>query len=390
MNLDQLVEYISDAVVDEIKDQSSSLNTPNTLSNLSQGKFLSETLGLTRVFKQGPIVEGIKIGTANSGNHGHAGRPGHIGGSGGGGLGEASSSVSGVTKGKVFSDEEAYNWHEQGTVREWALGLPKDGSNALNDYSGFSYGDINNTLRGNPPTREFKRDATDEEKARLAANDYRAIDLGDGKTLQQSWHNEVVWRDVDTERVKQVTEMANSINDIIANKGIILSEAIEVSRGAYIPGLSVEDLKKKIGSSLTEKGFTSTFLGPAGGRATGDGYISYGVAESKYKRFGRDINHKEVGTAIKFEIVLPKGTHVASVEATRRVTYKHSDGTYDLDNKAHRSESELLLGSGANFKVQSVSEEKTIKVSPDSKTPVPFVTVRMQYVGGGSSSGGNK
>jgi hypothetical protein len=88
MNLElenKLIESISDMIVDDIRKSDSLLNTPNTLSNLSQDQLLSETLGLGRVFRQGSVVEGIKIGTARSGNRGHAGREGKVGGSAPGG-----------------------------------------------------------------------------------------------------------------------------------------------------------------------------------------------------------------------------------------------------------------------------------------------------------------
>lgn len=292
-----------------------------------------------------------------------------------------------VTNGRVFSNEEGYQWHEQGIVRDWALNLSKENKNALNDYCGFGYGDINATLRGNPPTREFKRDATEDEKKRLSQNGYKEIDLGDGKTLRQGWRPEVTWRGVDTKRVADVTEIANRINDTIANSGVVLGENIEVSRGSYLPGVSVSDLRKNVGGLITEKGFTSTFLGSANGRADGHGYVSYGVCESKYKRHNGNVDYPEIGTAIKFEIVLPKGTHVASVEAARRTFYKHRDGTYDLDEKEQRSESEILLGSGSQFKLLSVSNEQSILAG---KTQVTYAVIRMQYVGGGSSVGGSK
>ena len=66
----EIIEAVSDLVVEEIKGLSSPSNTPNTLPNLSQDRFLSETLGLGRVFQQGPIVEGIK-GGVGSGIKGH-------------------------------------------------------------------------------------------------------------------------------------------------------------------------------------------------------------------------------------------------------------------------------------------------------------------------------
>lgn len=51
----------------DIRKSDSSLNTPNSLSDFSQDRFYSETLGLGRVFQQGSIVEGIK-GGAGSGS----------------------------------------------------------------------------------------------------------------------------------------------------------------------------------------------------------------------------------------------------------------------------------------------------------------------------------
>lgn len=322
-------------------------------------------------------------GGAGSGHFGHSGRIGEVGGS----------APSGVSIVRQFAtDEEGYGWHEKGKVRDWAIGLSEDDANAITNYAGFSYGDINNTLRGNPPTKTFTREATEEETAlmrnRPEEDRFKPIDLGDGKTLRwKLFEAEVEWRDVDHERVKQVKEMSDRINDIIANRGITLDEDTEVTRVAYLPNISVSDLEnfKDESGKFEEKGFTSTFLGPAQGRANGEGYLSYGIGESKYKRYGsNDMYHDEVGTAVRFEIVLPKGTKVASAEAARR-NYQYTDGTYNLDRPEQRIESEVLLGSGAVFRIDSIEKNKPFNNNWTGGKDIPYVTIRATYVYGGSS-----
>jgi hypothetical protein len=330
-------------------------------------------------------------GGSGSGNFGHAGRPGLVGGSA-----DEGGSAADVSVVRQFStDEEGYGWHEKGKVRDWALGLSKEDRLTIGDYAGFGYGDINNTLRGNPPTKLFDRPATEAEMAMMRnrpdEDRFKPIDLGDGKTLRMNLFDGVVeWRDVDQERVKQVTETANHINDIIAQRGITLDEDIEVTRAAYLPGVSVAQLEADAENSgkHEEKAFSSTFLGPAQGRATSDGYLSYGIGESKYKRYGsNDMYHPEIGTAVKFEIVLPKGTKVVSVEAARRsrkYSYAENNET-DLDDPKHRSESEVLLGSGARFRVDRITHNPPINGSWTGNQDVPYVTMQMTYIGGGSS-----
>lgn len=329
-----------------------------------------------------------KKGGEGSGHHGHAGRLGEVGGS-------APSGSSGVSIVRQFAtDEEGYGWHEKGKVREWALGLSKEDRSVIDTYAGFGYSDINNTLRGNPPTKTMTRDATPEEDELLKANEYKPIDLGDGKMLRVKWPpsykgvaGEIVWQGIDQERVDTVTEYAKQINDIIANRGIVLDEDIEVSRVAYLPSVTVEQLEEAADGSgkHEEKGFSSTFVGPAGGRATGEGYLAYGIGESKYKRYGsNDMYHEEAGTAVKFEIVLPAGTKVISVEAARRS--RNYRGTTDLDDPKQRVESEVLIGSGARFRIDRITKNKPINNNWTGNKDIPYITIQMMYIGGGSSA----
>lgn len=343
--------------------------------NVAHFMTLPAALAMPESLKSELLVKG----GPGSGHFGHSGRIGEVGGS----------APSGISIIRQFStDEEGYGWHEKGKVRDWALSLSKEDQYALERYAGFGYSDINNTLRGNPPTRLFTRPATEEETARIRANNLAPIDLGNGQRLRwRLFDAEVEWRDVDQERVKDVTETANRVNDIIANRGITLDEDTEVSRVAYLPGVSVEQLKEDADGSgkYEERGFSSTFLGPADGRAKGDGYLSYGIGESKYKRYGSDdMYHDEVGTAVKFEIILPAGTKVASIEAARR-TFQYSDGSYALDRTNQRSESEVLLGSGARFRIDRIEKNKPINNNWTGHKDIPYVTLQMTYIGGGSS-----
>jgi len=290
------------------------------------------------------------------------------------------------TTGRSFTSEEGYQWHEQGPGAAWAKAMPYEDQRALDSYAGFGYREINELRRGQEPTRRGQ---------------------------------------VDPERLEIVTRQANQIDDLIANRGLILDEDVVVERGAYLPGISVEDLQDMEGGEHVEKGFTSTFLGEAGGRAKS--YPALGKWESIYQRHGGKIaeHQDEVGTAVRFYITLPKGTKVASVEAARRIehefpriqdpaVFEHPDwlevGTHgeklkpedftipdftqkptvrtrDLENKDQRSESEILIGSGARFRVTKVRKGYTYQTTDPTLKSVEVYEVHMEYIGGGSSEG---
>jgi hypothetical protein len=349
--------------------------------------------------------------------------------------------------GRQFTSEEGYQWHETGPGREWATHTmsPED-HRALDAYVGFGYRQVNELRRGIQPTREVKiRRLTPEEYTAVQAAEshediqkmvppegqgfrYRssyeyAKDVPSGPDkLAAQWA--VVGPKVDTERLADVTQEANQLDDMIAHRGLVLDEAIEVQRGAYLPGVSVEDLKTleqyPDDHVWEEKGFTSTFLGEAGGRAKS--YPALGKWESLHQRYGSGklFEHQDdVGTAVRFYITLPKGTKVASAEAARRVdviyprtqdpaVFQHpewtADGklkpedftipdltkkptvrTRDLDDKGQRSESEILLGSGARFRVTKVKKGYTYQTGDTTLKPVDVYEVHMEYIGGGSS-----
>ncbi len=225
----------------------------------------------------------------------------------------------------------------------------------------------------------------------------------------------------DVKYVKEIEAKAALINTTIRERGYELPEAITVHRAAYIPGLSFEDLKAKEGELIKEKGFTSTMLGDAGNRLTG--YVAMGKAESIYKRFeGKPIaeNQDEVGVAMRIAIKLPEGTKVAAVEPIRRIehefprvvvplpdhvkddpyfkehpeawterdyTAKPAVKTDMLRDKTKRSESEILIGSGANYRVLSVEKAEKYNTGDRTLKPVQIIDVVMEYVGGGSSDG---
>ena len=341
---------------------------------------------------------------------------------------------------RTFSNEEGYEWHEQGPVLEWAMRVPHDLADAVNDYAGFSYGRINGYLRtGEEPTRTVDvRDATQperraifdemvritDEEDRTGKAPYRAQDSPNLPRLQpgERWRisgasMKVVKDEPDQKEIADIHSHVDKVNAVIA-KGYVLPEAITVGRGAYLPGVTFEQLRAMSGGGqeFMEKGFTSTSLGPAGGRTPG--YAAAAKWESIYNRFGGGHlveKQDEVGSAVNFNIVLPKGTKVASVEALRRLEYKFPKipdpaprpvdidaeywtktdysakptiSTKRLSEKDSRSESEVLLGSGARFKVVSVEHGEPSRSSDGTLHDVPIVNVTMRYVGGGSSEGG--
>ena len=312
---------------------------------------------------------------------------------------DSGGAAGGVVTGRGFDNESGYQWHEQGPVAEWGRALSKEDRRALTDYASFGYHDTNDRLRGTyePPTvRQFVRDATPEEEAQIHAaglggTDWRGwtdIQVADGTLVHNHTdpeHPHRVEREVpDEARVADLDAKTAQINATIAERGYALPEAVVVGRAAYLPGISEDDLKAAVGTVRTEAGFTSTMLGPAQNRL--ETYIANGKYESLYNRYGpsKADKVKEVGTAVKFTITLPEGTKVASVEAARRTNYAHETGKDDLHDKQSRSESEVLLGSGARFRIDSVEYGGT---SHWLSFSTPYLHVRMTYVGGGSSEG---
>jgi hypothetical protein len=174
-----------------------------------------------------------------------------------------------------------------------------------------------------------------------------------------------------------------------------------------------------VGGVFEEKGFTSTMVGDAGGRV--NSYAALGKFESLYNRFGDIAGHQdEVGSAIKVTITAPAGTRVASIESVRRLDYEYpriqdpevfnhpewvtgdlkpTDFTKRdytatptvkatrLTEKNQRSESEVLLGSGARFRVTKVERGEPYTSGDGSLKPVRIINVHMTYIGGGSSEG---
>ena len=360
-----------------------------------------------------------------------------MGGSGPGGGGTAT-----AVPIRQFAGDEGYAWHEEGPVADWAVELPKADIDAINAYAGFEYGDINKQLRGQYEPHiinEFVRPATPDE---IAAYDAKAWKSGpndrqdddprnkveDGRIVHNVYTRDpegkaVEWsiqRAVpDAARVKDIETTANRINESIRERGYELPEPMEVKRAAYIPGLSFEDLKAQEGAVMEEKGFTSTMVGNPSNRL--DAYVANGKHESIYNRTGgKQIDNDEVGTAMRITVILPEGTKVAAVEPVRRIQLKYPriqdpsvdehpewlEGglkredytipdtsakptvrTQDLQDKGTRREAEILLGSGAQFRVVSVEKGKPVPPSPDgSVRGFEVADVLLEYVGGGSSA----
>lgn len=322
------------------------------------------------------------LGGPGSGNFGHAGRPGEVGGSAPDGDGPI------PTHGRRYNSEDGYRWHEEGVVAEWGRSLSKEDRLALTGYSGFGYVGINNTLRGELPTKLVTvRKATDEEitqyRDRLRKGE--EIEVADGTLVLSGLSFVVQDRPVDDEQVVRIMKSADQLNECIRERGIELDEDIEVSRYAYFPRVLSSSLADHVGTTRIEDGFTSTMLGDANGRlAAGPAAAK---AESIYNRTSKlDAMNTEVGSAVLFSIIIPKGTKVASVEAARRTdySYENTGGKDDLTQKNSRVESEILLGSGARFRVQAVEPGPVSKYGGYS---VPTTRITMTYIGGGSSDG---
>jgi hypothetical protein len=355
---------------------------------------------------------------------------------------------------RTFAGNDGYEWTEHDDRVKWASELPKGDVDAINEYAGFGYGDINAHLRGayTPHIVDEKvRDATPEEAAsykhppfghRGDAHDYDENDplnkVDDGRIVhhftyeggykqddqEANQRNRRDWYTIekagpDTKYVKGLEKTADTINDSIRERGYVLPEPMSVNRAAYVPGLSYDDLKAQEGGVMEEKGFTSTMVGNPSNRL--DGYVMMGKSESIYKRTGgKSVESDEVGTAMRIEIVIPKGTKVAVVEPVRRIEYeyprkvvpvpdtlkddawfKDHPETYTerdytakptiktdaITDKGSRREAEILIGSGAQYRIVSVEKAPPIRSSDGSMRPVEVVDVKLEYVGGGSSEG---
>lgn len=378
------------------------------------------------------------------------------------------------TTGRTFTSEEGYQWHEQGPVADWARALPHPDHKELHNYGGFGYHDLNDQLRGTFKPRmvdEFVRPSSKEEyeatgflrveqsdeerKAYFArfghpfGKELRNYDIADPEHRIGDIHGNYVGRVVhniytkdpvtgekveysvqrsvpDMAYVEQLKQRATKMDDLIANRGYELPEAIVVERGAYIPGVTFAQLQDMAYPGPNgepppiweEKGFTSTMVGDAERRAKS--YPALAKSESLYNRFHDQMHahEDEAGSAIRFHITLPAGTKVASIEASRRLEFEHpkipnpapmptNDAfwaehpdlwtvtEYDkvskvtdekLKDKSTRIESEVLLGSGARFRVLKVQHGETYPGGGGSK-PVPIEDVHLEYIGGGSSEG---
>jgi len=362
----------------------------------------------------------------------------------------------GVTQAvRQFKGNEGYDWHERPEMETYVRSLPPHEVEAVNNYAGFSYADINAQLRGSfvPDTvNEFVRPATEAEIAAFrptGKSEAKAYDpddpinkVEDGRIIRNAFTvnpatGEKVFYSVqravpDRARARELDKHVAAINSLIREHGYVLPEPMEVTRAAYVPGLSYEDLKAQEGGITEERGFTSTMLGNPGNRL--DSYVLGGKAESLYKRYADKegssaiyTRQDEVAAPMRISIILPAGTKVAPVETLRRVDYAYpkvqdpavfdhpewltnDDGTPNglkasdytrpdftakptikmdrLHETNQRSEAEILLGSGAQFRIVSVQRGPRRITSSDPKMKaVEPIDVVLEYIGGGSSEG---
>lgn len=378
--------------------------------------------------------------------------------------------------GRTFTSDEGYEWHEKGPVAEWAKQLPYADVREIENYAGFGYHNINDLRRGTykvPIKDYFVRAATPEEMRRVGwdpvknewvpsikvkegeykpgypvdprdavtpesiasfghpmgknkASDYHPDDprhrVEDGRIVINQYYRPVPGGPAmmfsiqragpDLEQVQQVQDHADALDNLIATRGYQLPEAITVERGAYLPGVSLQQLQEMAenGAEWEEKGFTSTMVGDARGRAKS--YPALGKWESIYNRYpGQPISahEDEVGTAVRFHITIPAGTKVAPIEAVRRLEHEFpripdpsprpadveerhwtvrdfsatpTVNAKKLQEKESRSESEVLLASGARFKVMTVKKGELYRSGDDTLKPVQVVEVYLEYIGG--------
>lgn len=313
-----------------------------------------------------------------------------------------------------FDHEAGYQWHETGPVRDWAKTVPYTDAVAISNYAGFGSTEINSVRRGQFPTKHIDRKLTDEELGFVGGNYHTPLAdrLRAGEQIQRgdetwmlnfSMGGFIARRTVvDEERVAKAQQQADTIDAHIARRGYVLPETTEVKRGVYLPDVTPEMLQQMVGSSYTEKGFTSTMTSPE--RLSG--YTAWGKFESLHRRFGDIKSHEdENGVAMRISITLPKGTKVTSVEAVRRTDWEvpyneealaRGDYQRDWDRATQRpdlrdrSEAEVLLGSGARFKITKVQRGEDWVSSDGTLKPVPIWDVHMVYLGGGSSDPGKR
>lgn len=288
---------------------------------------------------------------------------------------------------RTFDSEQGYQFHETGPVADWVRGLdPKDpGVRAISGYAGFGYTDINPVLRGRPILKTERRKMTEAEIATFGQelrvprnpNGKESVPAPDGGRFVFSFYGGGFTheREVpDTERNDRAKADAAAINHFIETKGYVLPEAIEVKRYAFLKNVTEQDVLNSVGTERTELGFTSTMVGTAQGR------FEMGAAATKADIAYRQTNNANAdvpGVGVNFHIILPAGTRVASVEAIRRMAYD------ELSKKDYRVESELLLGSGARFKVRAVRAAST---STYLSIHIPVMNIELEYVGGGTSA----
>lgn len=316
---------------------------------------------------------------------------------------EAAESVNGRT----FTDEEGYRWHEEGPVKDWALGLSKEDRSELNSYASFSSREINRAAHGILPTRTEKiRDMTPEEEATYRAflsdptldaiEDPDAVERarprppeGEGYAYDWSFGGKSVKGPVvDQESLNRSNAQADRLDRIIREKGYDITEPMQVNRSTYFRDISPEVMRDSVGMTYTEPGFSSTFVGTAGDRV--EGYSAWAKFTSLHRRYGSDwVKHQdEPGTAVNLRINLPTGTRVAAIEATRQAERVLRSPKYEkFGEKTQRTEAELLLGRGAKYRIRSVTKGKKYGGSDKSMNPVQTWDVVVDYVGGGSSEG---
>jgi transposase len=301
-----------------------------------------------------------------------------------------------------LTNDAAYAWFEDGEAHDWALGISKNTDNAISNYSGFGYRSINNQLRGNPATKLTDvRLATEEEAEAIdkaaregqprpnppegPSHNYAFGFLGMGKG--HGWI--VQTRTVDEDYAIKVSKEIDQLREAFDKDGFALTKNMVVHRGAYVPGLSAEDIESKIGDVMQEPAFTSTFYGPANGRL--DSYATGAKFDGLYDRYIKydsQINFKDIwdekGVSMRMHINIPKGTKVLPIEAVRSLpNLKYiKEARSDSDKAVYRSEAEILLRDGSRFRLDSIRKgiKKTIEEANGDKFEIQLYDVYMTLV----------
>ena len=292
---------------------------------------------------------------------------------------------------KPSTNDEAYGWFESDERYQWVDNLTKEEGQSLSNYYGFGSRDMNYQLNGQPPTKRGKvRSATEEEikeilESRKESNrnysgwpdpvppegpdfNYSVAGRDSFRSITHAGEYIVQGPIVDVERQALVAESIEKLKTLIDTKGYTLEKQVVVTRGAFLAGVTEQQLMAGVGSVKTSAPFVSTFYGPSYGRLTS--YATMGKIDHVYRTYiAQDSRRKHEdymdtteGVTVRFHIKVPAGTRVAPIESVR-TRDKGVAERYERDKRHVRSEAEILLNAGTKYKVVKVRKSEKAKTS---------------------------